>query len=144
MALGKAWDRLRPQTKEDVIAHLLRMWDEYDDDRSLPDVGQVADLLEQAMQRPDAHAEEDYPGFGKAAEYLWSLWVAERHGVEVPLSRDVPNDADARRAVGPLLADRFGLTEADAEKRFQTVIAGRNRAKGRDRPIAGRRRLSKP
>ena len=144
VALRKAWDRLRPETQEDVVAHVLRMWEEHDQSQPTPDVGQIADLLEGAMTRPTDHAEEDHPGFGEAAEYLWTLWVERRHGVDIPLSNDVPIDAAARAAIGPELARLFGISAAEAERRLKTALPGRNRAKGRTSPIAGRRRLSKP
>lgn len=144
VALRKAWDRLRPQTQEDVIAHLIGMWEEYDHEHPMPDIGRVADLLEKAMVRPNPHAEEEHPGFGEAAEYLWTLWVARRHGVDVPESLDVPIDARARSEIGELLAPHFDLTPMEAAGRLSQTLHRRNRAKDRVRPIAGRRRWVKP
>lgn len=129
--LGAAWAALDGETQQDIVAHLRRMWDEYDHDKPLPDVGLVADGLIASMTRP-ANRTEDHPGLGQAVRHLWTIWATGKpEPVEV--------DRAALIALAAELAPLFGLGQDDAEKRTETILRAWDDGVVGDDAMPGRR-----
>lgn len=116
--LRKAWEALDPDTQQDVIAHVIREWEEYDPievtpdtkrlANPLPDVGRIAHMLEKAISRPENDT-EDHPGLTDALKFLWSLWCPQQMGGPVSIK-------PAIAPISAIIAPLFSWDKADAER----------------------------